>query len=154
MRLLKIKGILVTIESVAWRDFKDRISFDSVRQIIHVALVFQTEITGSDICSCSFFKRRSNLTSIQGTLIWTLFRINICIFCIKGSTWCQNGKGTNNSNRPTQTIIYKLPLYYWLKKFYQFTRFLQRTASTLHSFSYNCTISYWYSENLGRCFLM
>lgn len=40
------QGHMRTMESLAWRDFKGRKPFDSLRQMMHVALVFTTEITG------------------------------------------------------------------------------------------------------------
>lgn len=46
MGLFTTNDILATIKSLAWLDFKGRKPFDSLRQIMHVALVFPTEMTG------------------------------------------------------------------------------------------------------------
>lgn len=40
------QGHMRTMKSLAWRDFKGRKPFDSLRQMMHVALVFTIEITG------------------------------------------------------------------------------------------------------------
>lgn len=38
--------LIATIESLAWRNFKGRKPFESLQQIMHVTLLFPTELTG------------------------------------------------------------------------------------------------------------
>lgn len=83
LRLFTIKDILTTIKSLAWLDFKCRKPFESLREIMHVALVFRNN-KKSDACRFrKIYTRRSNTISIHCIFNWTLFRI---------ATWQGDGK--------------------------------------------------------------
>lgn len=75
------------------------------------------------------FELSSNIIIIHRTFNWTLFRINRCILCIWGSTWCRDGKEKILPNFLQSINLPPVFLAYFFSKFlkcHQYTRSLQR----------------------------